>query len=85
MIEAASFAPTRPRTSAADREPARARRPAHVDQDERPGIRFESGEHSNGRVFYEEKGEPAHERDFQTAAIALVAFKPRDQPRRARS
>ena len=62
MFAAASFAP-RAEDDAADRESDQ--RPAHVDQDERPGICFESGEHGNGRVFDEKKREPADERDLQ--------------------
>jgi hypothetical protein len=40
--------------------------PAHVDQDERPLVRFEGGENCDRRVFDEKKGEPAQQRDFQT-------------------
>ena len=40
---------------------------AHVDANERPRVCFECGEHTNGRVFHEDKSEPAREREFQTA------------------
>ena len=40
--------------------------PPHIDQDERPLVRFEGREHGDGRVFDEKKGEPTEERDFQT-------------------
>ena len=40
--------------------------PAHIDQDDRPLVRFEGGEHGDGRVFDEKKGKPTEERDFQT-------------------
>jgi hypothetical protein len=52
--------------------------PAHVDANERPGIRFERGEHRNGRVFHEHKSEPARERDFKTAPDACWVG-PRDK------
>ncbi len=53
---------------AANRKPEE--RPAHVDANERPGIRFKSGEHRNGRVFHEHERKPASERDFETAPNA---------------
>ena len=46
-------------------------RPAHVDANERPRIRFESGEHGNSGVFHEHKRKPAGERDLETAERAF--------------
>src|SRR4030095_9614018 len=40
---------------------------AHVDENQRPRICFEGGEHANGRIFNEQEGEPADERDLQTS------------------
>ena len=40
--------------------------PAHIDQDDRPLVRFEGGEYGDGRVFDEKKGKPTEERYFQT-------------------
>ena len=71
-----SFAP-RTEDDAADRESDQ--RPPHVNQDKRPGICFKSGEHSNRRVFYEEKREPAHERDLQPCDC-IGGIKPPNQP-----
>ena len=48
-------------------------RPAHIDQDERPLVRFEGGEHGDGRVFDEKKGKPRGGATFKPA-IAFVAF-----------
>jgi len=44
--------------------------PPRVDANEGPGVCFERGEHRNGSVFHKYKGEPARERDFQTAPDA---------------
>jgi len=63
---------------AADRESEK--RPAHVDANERPRVRFKGGEHGNGRVFDEQEREPAGERDFETAQCGC-RFQPRDQHR----
>jgi hypothetical protein len=54
-------------------------RPAHVDENERPWVRFEGGERGNGGVFDKEKGEPADERDGKSAS-GVVRVLARDQP-----
>jgi len=63
---------------AADREAEQ--RPAHVNQDEWPRVRFKGGEHRNGRVFHEQEREPTGERDFETAECAC-RVQSRDQHR----
>lgn len=40
--------------------------PAHVDQNKRPGVGFESGEHGDRCILREEETEPADERDLQS-------------------
>ncbi len=54
-------------------------RPAHVNKNERPGICFEGREHGDGRVFNEQEGEPADERDLQTCNGAR-RIEPANQP-----
>src|SRR5439155_27282517 len=39
---------------------------AHVDQDERPGICWKSGEQGDRRMFNKQKREPAKQRALQT-------------------
>src|ERR1700720_4325411 len=46
-------------------------RPAHVDANQRPRIRFKSGEDGNGGVFNEEEREPTNERDRQATNRSL--------------
>src|SRR5439155_8167870 len=54
--------------------------PAHVDENQRPRICFERGEHGNGRIFNEHESEPADKSDLQTGYGARCFDSP-DQPR----